>query len=205
MKLKYVGAKPKVSQHGVHFDQTKPDKYTFIHAAIELLETLNSELKKDQGLYLHTIDTKEYTHNQLQDQLKKHCPNMEKIFESREEQTVELINAYREKVKQNKTLSHDERVAWLGNIDIMRDYYMQYITNEVAYNCTLHRIADLLHEEDITEVTFPLGRNYGLVSSHLIDILRDHKPPYDATLDVVERDGNPVGRLNMNRSKPLLS
>jgi len=41
------------------------------------------------------------------------------------------------------------------------------------------------------------------VMSHLVDVLRDHKPPYDASLSIEEKDGATVGRLDMNRSKPL--
>ncbi len=45
MELKYVGAKPAVSARGVSFDQTKPDRYTFLNAAVELLEVLSIEVK----------------------------------------------------------------------------------------------------------------------------------------------------------------
>ena len=205
MNLKYVGAKPKVSQHGVQFDQTKPDKYTFMHAAIELLETLNSELKEGQELYLHTIDTREYTHDVLEEKLKYYCPNMEKVLETCEEKTDVLIAKYRKKVEENTHLNYDERTAWLGNIDIMHDYYMQYISNETAYACLLQKLADTLHEKHIAEMTFPLRRNYGLVAGHLILLLKEHKPPYDASLNVLVRDGMTIGRLDMNRSKPLSS
>lgn len=199
MKLKYVGAKPKVSQYGIQFDQTKPDKYTFIHAAIELLETLNTEMKSGKNLYLHNIDTREYTSDVLNDKIGKYCPDMEQESDQLQEKTNELINEYKQKVKENVHLNNDERTAWLGNIDIMRDYYLQYITNEFAYNCLLNTFADKLHSMYILEMTFPLGRNYGLVCGDLIVILRDHKPPYDAILDVIERDDATVGRLNMNR------
>jgi len=36
MQLKYVGAMPVVSEKGVGFDKTKPDKFTFLYAAVEL-------------------------------------------------------------------------------------------------------------------------------------------------------------------------
>jgi len=85
----------------------------------------------------------------------------------------------------------------------MRDYYLQYVTNESAYQCALNALADKIHNAHIEEITVPLGRNHGLVLSHLIDVLRDHKPPYDATFSVEEKDGILTGKLDMNRSKPL--
>jgi hypothetical protein len=148
MELKYVGAKPKVSGKGVTFDQTKPDRYTFLTAAVELLEALSFEVTED-------------------------------------------------------TVGADERRAWLGNIEIMRDYYLQYITNESAYQCALDALADKIHQSHIEEVTFPLGRNHGLVLSHLVDVLRDHRPPYDATLSFETKEGETFGKLDMNRAVPL--
>jgi len=205
MELKYVGAKPKVSQHGVNFDQTKPDKYTFLSAAVELLEALSFDSHADKSVYLYHPDNVEYTPAQLLEMLKKHCKNIEEIFSTREEKTSQLIEKYTDKVKNNANLTPDERTAWLGNIKIMQDYYLQYVTNESAYNCALKALADKIHDAHIEEITFPLGKNYGLVFSHLLDVLRDHKPPYDATITMIEKDGQTVGKIDMNRPKPLSS
>ncbi len=205
MELKYVGAKPKVSQHGVSFDQTKPDRYTFLQTAIELLDALSFEPSADKSIYLYQPEPKTYSSRELLEGLKKHCTNLEEVFDTREEKTNALIDNYVDKIKKNEHLTPDERTAWLGNVAIMRDYYLQYVTNESAYNCTLNVLADKIHEAHIEEVTFPLGRNYGLVFSHLLDVLRDHKPPYDATIDMLEKEGQTVGRLNMNRPRALSS
>lgn len=203
MELKYVGAKPKVSGRGVTFDQTKPDRYTFLTAAVELLEALSFEVTEDKKIYLYNVSGKEYSGAELVELLKKHCANPEEAFANLQEKTNALIEKYASRVKKNDTVSADERRAWLGNIDIMRDYYLQYITNESAYQCALNALADKIHDSHIEEVTFPLGRNHGLVLSHLVDVLRDHKPPYDATLSIEAKDGEPFGKLDMNRSAPL--
>lgn len=203
MELKYVGARPIVSQHGVSFDQTKPDSYTFLQAAIELLEALSFEEREDKKIYLYNLSAKEYNGRQLVDLLKKYCADADEIFASREEETTEFIEKYTLDVKKNNRLTADERRAWLGNIKIMRDYYLQYTINENAYRCALNALADKIHTAHIEEVTFPIGRNHGLVVSHLIPVLSEHRPPYDATMNIEERDGNPVGVLDMNRSKPL--
>lgn len=204
MELKYVGAKPSVSAKGVSFDQTKPDRYTFLNAAVELLEALDFKTTADKKVYLYTIPGKERHGHELADMLKKHCSDPEEAFEDIQEKTSALIEKYTRKVKENERLSVDERRAWLGNIEIMRDYYLQYVTNENAYKCTLEALADKIHDAHIEEITFPLGRNHGLVISHLIDVLRDHKPPYDATLSVEEKEeGVLMGKLDMNRSQPL--
>jgi hypothetical protein len=203
MELKYVGAKPKVSGRGVTFDQTKPDRYTFLTAAVELLEALSFEPTGDKKIYLYDVSGKERSGSELVELLKKHCANPEEAFANVQEKTNALIEKYISRVKENDTVSADERRAWLGNIDIMRDYYLQYITNERAYQCALNALADKIHKSHIEEVTFPLGRNHGLVLSHLVDVLRDHRPPYDASLSIEAKDGETLGKLDMNRAVHL--
>ena len=203
MELKYVGAKPKVSARGVSFDQSKPDRYTFLNAAVELLEALSFEPTEDKKIYLYDVSGKERSGKELIDLLKKHCANPEEAFANVQEKTNALIEKYTSRVKENDTISADERRAWLGNIEIMRDYYLQYVTNERAYQCALNALAGKIHKSHIEEVTFPLGRNHGLVLSHLVDVLRDHRPPYDASLSIEVKDGETVGKLDMNRPKAL--
>lgn len=203
MTLKYVGALPVVSGRGVSFDQTKPDRYTFLNAAVELLEALSTQSSEDGKITLIDIGGKEYNGRELVELLKKHCADMETVFASREKETNELIEKYISQVKANGKITEDERRAWLGNVAAMRDYYLQYVTNENAYKCALHALADKIHQSHIDEIIFPLGRNHGLVLSHLVQVLTDHKPPYDATLSVIEKNGETFGKLDMNRSKPL--
>ena len=203
MKLKYVGAKPMVSGRGVTFDQTEPDKYTYLNATVELLEALSFEPTEDKKIYLYDVKAKEHNGSELIELLRKHCADPEEAFTDLQEKTEALIKKYTDKVEANDTLSPDERRAWLGNIKIMTDYYLQYVTNESAYECALNALADKIHKSHIEEIAFTLGRDYGLVLSHLVDVLRDHKPPYDATLSVVDKDGEKVGNLDMNRPKPL--
>ncbi|MEA3455483.1 MAG: hypothetical protein U9R26_03145 [Campylobacterota bacterium] len=203
MELKYVGARPIVSQHGVSFDQTQPDSYTFLNAAIELLEALSFDTTGGGKVYLSNLSGKDYNGRQLADMLKKHCVDEADVFASREEKTSAMVNKYTDQVKENDRITADERGAWLGNIKIMRDYYLQYVTNENAYRCALNALADQLDSLHIDEVTLAAGRNYGLVLSHLIPVLTHHRPPYDATLSVDDKDGAVVVTLDMNRSKAL--
>jgi hypothetical protein len=203
MELKYVGAKPKVSGKGVSFDQTKPDKYTFLTAAVELLEAFESEVPKDNIVNLHNVRTKEYSSHDLLELLKKHCTNLQSVFDSREEKTNTLIETYLGTIDKNEHISADERRAWIGNVNIMRDYYLQYITNESAYECALHALADKIHAQHIDAIHFPMGRNHGLVLSHLVDVLRDHIPPYDATMIAQTQEGETHAILSMNRPRPI--
>ena len=202
LQVKYVGAKPRVSQHGVTFDSTKPDSYLLLAPALELLETLES--RPDSGeARIHTLHDKAYTPREIEEALHRYCEDIDALLASAREKTDALIAEYRDKVAQNGNLTADERTAWLGNIDIMRDYYLQYILNEETYRCLLEKIAALLHRERIRYLLFPLGRNLGLVADDLVRLLTDSKPPYDAMIRIVERDDERFGMLDLNRPEPL--
>jgi len=99
MELKYVGAKPNVSAKGVSFDQSKPDRYTFLNAAVELLEALSFKATEDKKVYLYNISGKEHSGRELVELLQKHCAEPEKAFENIQEKTNALIEKYTKRSK----------------------------------------------------------------------------------------------------------
>ena len=197
MELKYVGAKPIVSQHGVTFDQNRPDKYTFINSAIELLEALNRDINDDEVIEPKSFKYEELNGKQLLEKLELYCKDIDEVFATREALTEELIDRYKSSVENNSNLTNDEKMAWLGNIRLMKDYYLQYITNENAYNAILNALADAITSKHIKEILFPIGRNYALVLGHLADTLIDHKPPVDAKMTFEDKDGEAIGKLSL--------
>jgi len=183
MELKYVGAMPLVSNKGVGFDETKPDKYTFLNAAIELLEAL-SYGPTETTKHLHNVSGKEYSGNELMDLLKKYCSNLEEVFSSTEAKTDALKEDLIKRVHENKLISEDGRKAWLNNIELMNDYYYQYVSNEAAYKCALEALGEQIHVARIQELTFPMYRNYGLVLHDLEYVLEHKKSPIDGVLTI---------------------
>ena len=195
MKISYVGAKPMVSQHGVDFDQSKPDRYTFIEPALLILKQI-----EDKNESVITLNTDIHFKNaQIEELVHKYCKDIDKLAQERENHTKKLISDLEESVKNNSNLIEDEKRAWLGNIKIMTNYYLQYITNELVYKCLLEQLADILTHSHIDRIEFSAVNNIGLTFSHLIMLLRDHKPPLDATLNFENRDGDIVGIFNANR------
>jgi len=203
MQLKYVGAKPIVSKHGVGFDQSKPDAYTFISAAMMLLDAIESVKVDENGVVdMREWSGREYSDKELSEKVAKYCNDFEALSAEKESETEKLIDDLVKKVKANETISADERRAWLGNIAMMRNYYMQYIANELAYRCLLGALAEKMIAGHISEILFPLYQNYGLVFSHLVPVLTDHRPPVDATITIEGKEDVPYGKFNTNRHKP---
>jgi len=201
MQLKYVGARPVVSKNGVSFDETKPDHYTFIAPVLDLLEAMKSMERAEGLLDLSEMTVHSYKPKELTESVLQCCDSVDEIMQQRGEQANERIDQIIKDIKENRNLSPDEQTALFGNIDYMRDYYLNYVTNESIYRSLLHSLADRLHQLHYDDILFPIGKKHGLVMSHLIPVLRDHKPGYDATLTIQERDGERVGKLSMNRPK----
>lgn len=183
MELKYVGDKPKISQHGISFNHTKVDKYIYLTAAVELLEALSFGATETTQ-HLYRSRTKEFDAGELLSLLKEFCKNIDDIFHIREEKSNEFIVSLIHRVEENNSLNDDEKKAWLKNIEIMRDYYLQYITNESAYECALDALVDEINEAQIQTVKVPLFRNYGIVLTDLKPLLEKRKSPIDMNISV---------------------
>ena len=197
MKLKQVGDLPVVSNKGVGFDHAKPDKYIYLNATVDLLEALNYG-PTERTEHLHNAHQKEYNGDELLELLKKHCTNLDDVFNSREEKTKILIEELISRVNENSIISKDGRKAWLNNIEMMRDYYMQYVTNESAYNCALGALSQEISDAKIKEVSFPMFANYGVVLHDLIYILENRKAPIDAELSIEKKEDGLIGKLSIN-------
>ena len=183
MELKYVGDMPQVSQHGVSFDHTQVDKYTYLTAAVELLEAL-SYGATETTQHLYNSRGEEYSALELLDLLKKFCGELDRVFDEREEKSNRLVQGLIERVESNDSLSYDEKKAWLNNIDMMRDYYLQHTTNASAYKCALKALALEIHEAKVQEVSIPMFRNYGIVINDLEMVLRNMKSPIDLDMKI---------------------
>jgi hypothetical protein len=161
-----------------------------------LLEALDSVDVSEEGVVdLRSLEGKEYSQNDLIELLKKHCGDLLPLIEESDQKTQEWIEEWKTRVEKNPSLTSDERTAWLGNIKMMRGYYRQYMQNETVYHCILERIADVMVKRHIHEIDFKLYQNFGLVFSHLIPVLTDHRPPVDAQITVQEDNEGAYGRL----------
>jgi hypothetical protein len=195
MELKYVGDMPRVSQHGVGFDSTKTDKYIYLHAALELLEAL-SYGATETTQHLYKSEHRDLKPNELLEGLKKYIKNLDAVYEQRVEKAKHLVEELQKRVHENESLSDDERTAWLKNIDLMKDYYLQYVTNQSVYEAALQALSDEIAEAKVKEVTIPMFRNYGIVLHDLQAVLEQRKSPIDSQLDIYMTDEGLVGTMS---------
>ena len=204
MNLEYVGAKPIVDQHGVDFDKSEPDRYIFIQAILELIESIEAchNDSCDGVVDLTAYSSKQLSANELADLAKKHCSEkIEEIITEKELRLDTLIKEYKQNVHDNTLLQPEEKDAWLGNIDIMEGYYRQFVQNEVVYECLLDLLAHDLYKKKIKEIIFHLGNNYGFVFSYLQNVLSEHKPPLDADMQIEVKNSKTLGHFYIRHPK----
>jgi len=202
MILKEVGAMPKVSNKAVSFDYSKPDKYIYLNATVDLLQALDYSPSQRKDHLYNTIEGI-YTSNELLDYLTKHCSNLNNNLNSSVEKSEQLIEDLKTRVNENTIISEDGRSAWLNNIKTMTNYYLQYIVNENAYKSALEALADKIKNTKIEEISFPMFRHYGFVLNDLITNLENLKPPVDASLSVESKDNIIIGTLNIKHQVKL--
>ncbi len=196
MLLKYVGAMAIISSSGIGFDHTKPDKYIFLNAVVELLEAFSygaTSITK----HLHRLHETQYKGDELLEILKKYCPHLEEDFKLKKEKTDTLEKDLIQRIHDNNNLNEEEERTWLNNIELMKDYSYQYISNETAYISGLEVIGQEIHDARIQEMTFPMFRNYDLVLQDLIHVLENKKPPIDGVLDITMTKDGLVGILTI--------
>ena len=187
MQLKYVGDMPIVSKKGVGFDHTQPDKYLYLNAAAELLEAL-SYGATESTQHLYNVEKSTLDESELLHILKKYVKNMDELIASRDKKAEEFIQELEDRVHENDNLTKDEREAWLGNIRLMSAYFVQYVTNETAYEAALDALSDEIHIAKVQEVSVPMFKNYGMVLNDLISVLETKKAPIDSKVEILSTD-----------------
>jgi hypothetical protein len=197
MKLKYMGDLPLISKNGVGFDHTEPDKYLYLHSALDLLEAL-SYGESETTNHLYKVEHHDISSSELIHELKKYIPNLEDVFVQYDKEAHDYVHDLVIRVRENEHLTEDERTAWLGNILIMRPYFYQYIINKSAYISALNALGDEIHTAKVKEIVVPMFKNYGMVLSDLSETLAQKKSPIDSELKVQEKDGHITGILTLS-------
>jgi len=196
MQLKYVGDMPVVSKNGVTFDHAQPDRYVYLSAAVELLEAL-SYGATETTQHLYQTQAKELSGADIEVLLKKYINNMDELIKQRDKKALDFVEELIERVQTNDTLNEDERAAWLGNIKMMKDYFVQYVTNKTAYEAALEALGDEVHVGKIKEITVPMFKNYGIVLHDLMTVLENRKAPIDSDVRIEEKDEKLIGTLSI--------
>ena len=197
MDLHSVGPKPIIDQHGIDFNKSEPDRYTFLTATLELLQSIEKcqeeSCKNEINIFMHPVKLND---SEIVPLVMKYCnAKIDKLIKESDNKVTHLIHKYEKAVNENSSLSSEEKNAWLENIELMEGYLKQFLLNENAFECLLEEFVNFLYKQKIKKITFDLGNNYGFVLTYLQKFLTEHKPPLDAKLDVEVKDKKSIGHF----------
>jgi len=196
MKLKYVGPKPIISHTGIEFDNNKEDKYVFLNIAVQLLKALDHDYFEDKT-YTYEASTQRLSPDELYEELKKLCPNISSLMEKENHNVEDEINHNLQRVQENSVLNEENKTILQNNINIMHDYIVQRSINKSVYYCVIDLLAELLKRDHIDHVIAPMFQKFAHVFHSIQGSLRKQKFPIDTALDVYEKDGELLVKLQV--------
>ncbi len=200
MELKYVGPKPIISHTGIEFDNNKEDKYVYLNIVVQLLKALNHDYFEDKT-YNYETSTKRVSSDELSYELKKHCPNIKELMEKANHNIEDEIEHNLQRAQENDVLNAENKEILQNNINIMHDYLIQRSINKNIYYCAIEALAKLLTKDHIDHIIAPMFQKFSHVFHSLQGSLEKQKLPIDTALDIYEKDGKLLVKLQVINHK----
>lgn len=151
-ELKYMGPRPSITQNGIFFKDGKEDKYIYLKTASEILLSIDDKYKNKQDIELTKINHHDLNDSDIIQIIKEHETNLEEHIQI-EKQKYELhLEDKIEEIKNNKTLTNEEKKTWINNLNIMKEYMIQREINKLFYIHLIKAIKRTIKENKIYEI-----------------------------------------------------
>jgi len=196
MKLKYVGPKPHISQHGIAFDKNKEDKYIYLSIVVQLLNALNHEYYEDR-VYVYQTDTSRVDDSTLLHDLKRYCPEIESLVDKRAHNVEDELQDNIDRAHNSNALSKEESEVLTKNIEIMHDYIIQRSINKSVYYCAIGALAKLLKKDNIDHIIAPMYQNFVHIFHSVQGVLEKDKFHIDTNIDIYKENEQLLVKLQV--------
>ncbi len=187
--IKYAGPKPIISHTGIKFDTNKEDKYVYINIAIQLLKALDHEYYENK-IYTYNADTHRLSDDEMMDELKNYCPDIEKMIDKEDHNVEEEIENSIHRADENTILTDTCKETLKNNINIMHDYLIQRSINKRVYYCVINALAKMVEKDNIDYIVTPMFNKFAHVLHSLQGALTHGKRrPIDTDMNIYKDDG----------------
>lgn len=194
MKLIYVGPKPIISHTGIQFDNNKDDKYKYLNIAIQLIKAIDHPYIENR-VYHYDIDSKRLSDGELENEIKRICPNIESLLEKQNHNIEDEIEHNLQRAHENRILSETDKETLQNNIKIMHDYMIQRSINKSVYYCAINTLAEILKRDHIDYIVAPMFQKFNHVFHSIQGALKVLKYPIDTDLQIYKQDGKLYTKL----------
>jgi len=196
MELKYVGPKPIISHTGIEFDNNKDDKYSYLNIVVQLIKALSHDYFEDKT-YTYDADTTRFNSDELLRELSKVCQELPSLMEKKNHDVEEEIAHNIQRANESDTLTNEDKEVLKNNINIMHDYIVQRSINKSVYYCAINALTELLKKDHIDYIVAPMFQNFAHVLHSVQGILREQKFPIDSKLEIYQKDGKLLVKLQI--------
>lgn len=196
MQINYVGPKPVISESGIEFDPEHDDRYTYLNIVIQLLQALDNNYFEEKT-YQYAADSKRLDDKEILAGLRHYCGDLDTIVKENVEKENRQIDNEIERAKEDKTISEIEQGALINNIKLMRNYRLQYITNETLYNSAVKHLADQVKKAHIDYIIVPMFQRFASVLHSIQQEIARQKIPIDTKMSIYEEHGKLMAKLDV--------
>lgn len=187
MSLKYAGPKPIISHTGIEFDNNKEDKYVYINIATQILKSISHEYVNNK-VYSYDIKTSRFSGDDLLQELKNICPNIDEVMKLQNHNVEDEINHNIKRVHESMVLSEANKTILENNIKLMHDYMIQRSINKKVYYCVIDRLSDMVHKTRISYIVVPMFQTFLHTLHSLQGSLRERKQPIESDIEIYKEN-----------------
>jgi len=194
--LEYAGPKPIYSPSGIDFQINKEDKFIYLEALCELIETLDYDyLPLDD-----TVEGEDEIHKNVQIGANTYTPQtmfhllhgyvhaLNTLIDQRLDETTNMIDDDIDRARHNPHLSSQDRAVLIKNIEIMRSYQLQRSVNKCVYYAGVEALAGIVKARHIHQLTVTIEPHLLHVLHSLQGALKQLHPPVFSQIDIFEHD-----------------
>lgn len=196
MQIKYVGPKPIISKTGIAFDNQFDDRYTYLNIAVQLLKALDNDYFEDRT-YQYEVDSRRLNDQDILEGILHYCGSLDDVVSLDVEEENRLIDSEIRSAGENTELTEEERAALIKNIELMRNYRLQYRTNETLYNCAVKILAGLVKEAHIDYIIVPMFQRFAAILHSVQDEILRQKFPLETRMEIYEENGKLMVKMEV--------
>ena len=195
MKLKYVGPRPVISQHGIQFKNGKEDKYVYLMIALQILKSIDKDYDKTKA-YSYDTSTKRLSDAEMMEVINSYEDKLNETILSEEESYKLRIKKEIETIKQRGNLKDIEKTAWINNIKLMSNYRIQRAVNKIFYMHCIDHIKNVILRENIKEIDTPFYEKFWHVLQTIQGSLGVGRKSVNTNIEIVaDKKGKMVAKL----------
>jgi len=160
VNISYIGDKPTISQNGIYFNHSKPDKYIYLQATTHILHILD-EIEEHHKKSIESFDlSKKFSDSAILDTLYKFSPDFNRYYKKNIDIYERKIKSEEEEVSLNNGLSELEREILENNYHLMFNYRIQRAKNKLAYEEMINGAVKMVKEKKISLVRSIFTREF---------------------------------------------